>query len=79
MKQLHPCKGVRPYSNEFSGYDIKHSDGKAPALELSEMWSTPSLPLLPGPLWPGVVETDRVLSMGQIELFDIHTVCRQMT
>ena len=28
---------------------------------------TPSLPLLPDPLWPGVVEPDRVLSMGQIE------------
>ena len=35
------------------------------------MQSTPSLPLLPGPLWPGVVTPDRVLSIGQIELFDI--------
>ena len=26
------------------------------------------IPLLPGPLWPGVVAPDRVLSMGQIEL-----------
>ena len=32
------------------------------------MWSTPSLPSLPGPLWPGVVAADRALSMGQIEL-----------
>ena len=32
------------------------------------MQSTPSLPSLPGPLWPGVVAPDRVLSMGQIEL-----------
>ena len=32
---------------------------------------TPLLPLLPGPLWPGMVALDRVLSMGQIELFDI--------
>ena len=31
------------------------------------MWGTPSLPLLPGPLYPGVVAPDRVLSMGQIE------------
>ena len=37
-------------------------------LEFWGMWSTPSLPLLPGPLWPGVVVPDRVLSMGQIEL-----------
>ena len=32
------------------------------------MGSTPLLPSLPGPLGPGVVEPDRVLSMGQIEL-----------
>ena len=32
------------------------------------MWTTPLLPLLPGPLGSGVVEPDRVLSMGQIEL-----------
>ena len=32
------------------------------------MPSTLSLPSLPGPLWPGVVAPDRVLSMGQIEL-----------
>ena len=33
-----------------------------------------SLPSLPGSLWPGLVAPDRVLSMGQIELFDIQTV-----
>ena len=37
-------------------------------LELWEMRSIPSLPSLPGPLWPEVVAPDRVLSMGQIEL-----------
>ena len=40
-------------------------------LELWEMQSIPSLPLFPGALWPGVIAPDRVLSMGQIELFDI--------
>ena len=35
------------------------------------MQRTPSLALLPDPLWPGVVVPDRVLSVGQIELFDI--------
>ena len=40
-------------------------------LELWGMQSTPSLPSLPGTLWPGVVAPDSVLSMGQIELFDI--------
>ena len=47
------------------GYDTKQSDGEVPAmLELWGMRSTPSLPLLPGPLWPGVVAPDRALSIG---------------
>ena len=37
-------------------------------LELWGMWSTPSLPSLPGPLWPGVIVPGRVLSMGQKDL-----------
>ena len=37
-------------------------------LELWGMWSIPSLPSLPGPLQPGAIVPDRVLSMGQIEL-----------
>ena len=37
-------------------------------LELMGMRSTPPLLSLSGPLWPGVVAPDRVLSMGQIEL-----------
>ena len=57
--------------DECPGYDIKQSNGEAPALEIWGMWSTPSLPLLPGPLWLGVIAPDRILSMGQIELFDI--------
>ena len=32
------------------------------------MRNTPSLPSFPDPLWPRVVASDRVLSMGQIEL-----------
>ena len=39
-------------------------------LDLRGIQSTPSLPSLPGPLWARVVAPDRVLSMGQIELFD---------
>ena len=34
------------------------------------MQSTPLLPLLPAPLWPGVVAPDKILSTDQIELFD---------
>ena len=40
-------------------------------LELWGTWSAPSLPSLPGPLWPRVVVTDRVPSMDQVEVFDI--------
>ena len=59
---------VRP-PNECPRYDTKRTDGKVPVmLKLWGMWSTPSLPSLPGPLRPGVVTPDRVLSMGQIEL-----------
>ena len=43
------------------------------------MRSTPSLALLSVPLEPGVVAPDIVLSMGQLELFDTETVCKQMT
>ena len=40
-------------------------------LELWGMRCTSSLPSLIGPLWFGVVAHDKVLFMGQIELFDI--------
>ena len=42
------------------------------------MQSTPWLPSLKGPLWPGMVALYRVLSMGQIEL-TIQTGQKQMT
>ena len=32
------------------------------------MWSNSSLSSLPGPIWLRVVASDRVLSMGQMEL-----------
>ena len=35
------------------------------------MLNTPSMPSLPGQLWLGVIAPDKVLSMDQIELFDI--------
>ena len=34
-------------------------------------WSPTLLLLIPGPLWHRVVAPDRVLSEGQIDLFDI--------
>ena len=41
---------------------------------MQELWGMRSIPLLtsiPSPLCSGVIAPDRVLSMGQIELFDI--------
>ena len=47
----------------------KQADGEdLVVLELRGMRSTSSLPSLPGPLWPEVVASDKVLSMGQIKL-----------
>ena len=54
-----------PLPNEYPGYDTKQSDGEVPVM--LGPWgirSIPSLPLLPGPLWPGVVVPDRALPMG---------------
>ena len=54
--------------NKYPGYDSKQSVGEAQVMpELWEIQTTPSLPCL----WLRVVATDRVLSIGQIELFDI--------
>ena len=63
------CRGVRRRPlNEGPGYDTKQSDGEAAVfLELWGMGSTPSLLSLSGPLLAGVVATDKVLSMVQIE------------
>ena len=41
-------------------------------LELWEMRSIPPLPSLPDPLSAEVVAPDRILSIGLIELIDIH-------
>ena len=60
--------GAVEYTNCISEYDTKPSNGEvAPAPELGQIWTT--LSLLPDPLSPRVVVPDRVISMGQIELF----------
>ena len=38
-------------SNEYPGCDFKLCDCKAPARDFWGLWSTSSLPLLPGSLW----------------------------
>ena len=53
-----------PTPNKCPRYDTKQSDGEVPVmLELWGMQSIPSLPLLPDPLWPGMVASDRTQSM----------------
>ena len=57
--------GEDPRPNEFTGYDTQQSGGEASVmLEIWGLQSTPSLLSLTGPLWPGVVAPDRVLSMS---------------
>ena len=70
IHRLHRCRGVRPHPNESPWYDTKWFDSEAPViLELWGMRSIPSsLPLLPGPLWPGMIASERALSMGLIKL-----------
>ena len=69
--QLHLCWELRT-PIECPGYDIKLSDGEAPALVIVEY---PFLAIAPGPLWLRVVAPDRVLSVGHIKW----TVCKQRT
>ena len=59
----------------MSSYDIKQSDGETSVmLKLWRMWSTPSSLSLPSSLWPIVVESVEVLSVGQTELNHIITI-----
>ena len=71
IHRLHLYSGVG-LPNKCPGYDTKQSDGEAPVtLELWGNTEYPSLQSLLGPLQPGVVAPDRILSFGQIEQFDI--------
>ena len=63
IHRLHLCREVRPRSNECPGYDTKQSDEVSVMLELCGIWITSSLSSHPRPLWPGVVASDRALSM----------------
>ena len=58
------------FPNKCPEYDTKQSDGEASVmLELWVMWSTHFIAIFPR--FTFVVASDRVLSMGQVELFDI--------
>ena len=53
------AEALDPTPNEYPGYDTKKSDGEvAVMLGLWGMQNTPSLPLLLGPLWSGMVAPD---------------------
>ena len=61
IHRLHLCRGVR-LPNECPRYDIKQSNGEGLVMQgFWEMRSNTLLPLLPGPLSPGMVAP---LSMG---------------
>ena len=65
IHQLLLCRGVTPHPNECPGCDPKQSNSEVSVmLELCEMLSIPSLPLLPGPLWPEVVAPDRIIELN---------------
>ena len=51
-------------TNECPGYDTKRYDDEASDTGVWGMRSTPSLTLLPGPLWPRRIASDRALSMS---------------
>ena len=68
VHSLDLCMGVR--TSQESVLDMT-SNGAATVLELWGIYTTPSLPLLPSPLRPGVVARDKVLTIYQIEPFDI--------
>ena len=60
IHRLHLCRRVRPPPHVCPGYDTKQSDGEVPViLGLWGIQSTLLLPLLPGPLWPGMVAPDK--------------------
>ena len=67
------AEGENPSPNECPWYDTKrhYREGVLGNVEY------PSL--LPGLLWLGVVVPVRIPSIGQIELFNHITVCKQMT
>ena len=63
------AEGLTLTPQRVSWYDTKQSDDEVLVmLELCGMQSTPSLPLVPGSLWPGVVTPDGARAMGLIEL-----------
>ena len=76
------CRRVRHSTtkNRCPGYDTKlHLIVRFQFWSIRKYGVTYSLPLLPGPLWPGVLVYVRVPSIGQIENVlrkDLHKKCK---
>ena len=62
---MHLCKAVTRPPPQQGYDTKQFDDQVPVMLERWGMQSTPSLPSLQGPLWSGEVAIDRVLSMGQ--------------
>ena len=58
---------------EYLGYDIKTSSGDEAFGDL-ESWSPLPSQLLPDPLYPAVVVSVWVPSMGQVDLFENYSI-----
>ena len=57
---MHSTEGLDLHPDECPDYDSKQSDSEIPVmLGLWGMQKTHSLPLLPGPLCPGVIASDK--------------------
>ena len=68
------CRRVTP-PHDWQGYDIKSFDGEAQGI-----WSTTSLPSLPGPLWPEVVAPDKSpINRSNRTVWDHLTMCKRMS
>ena len=64
------CFSAKGYpANECPVYDSKYSDGEvAVILDLSGVQTTPLLLSFPSFLWPGMIASNSILSISQIEL-----------
>ena len=62
--RLHICREIRPLPTSVLDMTLHLLMGKL------QIWSIPSLPLLPGPLWSGVAIPVRATSMDQTELLN---------
>ena len=71
IRRLYLCRKARsPHTHLTRVLDMTLS------LELWGMWSTPSLPLISGPLWPKRIRPDRIPFMDQIKEFNHLIVCK---